>query len=138
MVKDFEIMEHTSDTGIIAYGHDLRQAFVNTARGMFSLITDLATVSEILKRDIELSAPDRESLLVAWLNELVYLFDSENILFKRFDITELNGNRLKARVYGEKVNMAKHELQTGIKAATYHMLRVFKDNGYKVQVLFDV
>jgi len=136
--KDFEIVNHTADVSIIAYGTDMSQAFANAARALFNLITELDDVAEILYRDIELTAPDQESLLVEWLNELIYLFDTEHILFKKFDITELNSTRLKARSYGEKVDSSKHRLKTEVKAATYHMLKVDKDNGCKVQVLFDI
>ncbi len=138
MDKDFEIIDHTADVGIIAYGADIRQAFANAAKALFSLITELESVEEVLHRDIELTATDQESLLVEWLNELIYRFDTENILFKRFDITELNNTQLKARSYGEKVDNSKHMLKTGIKAATYHMLRIDRDDGCKVQVLFDI
>ena len=76
--------------------------------------------------------------MVEWLNELIYRFDTENIIFKRFDITELDNTRLKARSYGEKVDNSRHELRTGVKAATYHLLKVDKDDGYKVQVILDI
>jgi SHS2 domain-containing protein len=138
MKKDFEILDHTADVGIIAYGADLRQAFANAARGLFSLITELDDVEEVLHRDIELTASDEESLLVEWLNELVYHFDTESIVFKRFDIIQLNNTHLKARGYGEKVDSSRHKLKTGVKAATYHMLKVDKNNGFRVQVLFDI
>ncbi len=138
MEKDFEIVDHTADVGIRAYGADIRQAFSNAARALFSLITELEDVEEVLYRDIELIAPDEESLLVEWLNELIYLFDVENVVFKRFDITELSNTQLKARIYGEKIDSSKHKLKTGVKAATYHMLKVDKANGCKVQVLFDI
>jgi len=138
MGKEFEILDHTADVGIIAYGTDLRQAFANAAKGLFSLITELGDVDEALHRDIELTADDAESLLVAWLNELVYRFDTEGILFKRFDIIQLDDNRLQARVYGEKVDSSKHKLKTGVKAVTYHMLKVEKNNGCRVQVLLDI
>jgi len=138
MEKDFKIIDHTADVGIIAYGADMSQAFANAARALFSLITELDDVAEALHRDIELTATDQESLLVEWLNELIYLFDTENIIFKRFDITQLNNTRLKARSYGERVDSLKHKLKTGVKAATYHMLKVDKDDGCKVQVLFDI
>jgi SHS2 domain-containing protein len=138
MSKDFEILDHTADVGIIAYGADLRQAFANAARGLFSLITELDDVEEVLHRDIELTASDEESLLVEWLNELVYHFDTESIIFKRFDISQLNNTHLKARGYGEKVDSSRHKLKTGVKAATYHMLKVDKNDGFRVQVLFDI
>jgi len=138
MAKDFEIVNHTADVGIIADGADIRQAFANAARGLFSLITELDDVQEVLHRDIEVTAADEESLLVEWLNELIYLFDVENIIFKRFDIIELGSTRLKARRYGEKVDRSRHKLKTGVKAATYHMLKINKGDGCQVQVLFDI
>ena len=138
MDKDFDIVNHTADVSIIAYGADISQVFANAAKALSSLITELDDVEEILYRDINLTAPDQESLLVEWLNELIYLFDAECIIFKRFDITELNNTRLKARSYGEKVDSSKHRLKIGVKAATYHMLKIDKDNGCKAQVLFDI
>ncbi len=138
MGESFGIIDHTADVGIVAYGADANQAFANAARALFSLITELDDVEEFLYRDIELTAPDIESLLVEWLNELIYLFDTENIVFKRFDVTRLNNTQLKARSYGEKVDISKHRLKTGVKAATYHMLKVDKSDGCHVQVLFDI
>ena len=138
MDRDFEIVDHTADVGIIAYGADMSQAFANAARALFSLITELDDVEEVLHRDIELTATDEESLLVEWLNELIYQFDTENILFKRFDIIQLDKTQLKARSYGEKVDSSRHKLKTGVKAATYHMLKVDRGDGCKVQVLFDI
>jgi len=138
MGKDFEILDHTADVGIIAYGADLKQAFANAARALFSLITELDDVEEVLHQDIKINASDVESLLVAWLNELVYRFDTEGVLFKRFDIIQLGDTHLKARGYGEKVDSSKHSLKTGVKGATYHMLKVDKTDGFRVQVLFDI
>jgi len=138
MGEDFEIVDHTADVGIIAYGADMSQAFASAAKALFSLITELDDVKEVLYRDIELTAPDQESLLVEWLNELIYQFDTENILFKRFDIIQLDNTQLKTRSYGEKVDSSRHKLKTGVKAATYHMLKVDKGDGCKVQVLFDI
>ena len=138
MEKEFEIVNHTADVGIIAYGADMNEAFANAARALFSLITDLDDVAEVTHRDIELTAPDQESLLVEWLNELIYLFDAENMLFKRFDITQLSPTHLKARSYGDKVDSSRHKLKIGVKAATYHLLKIDRSNGGKAQVLFDI
>ena len=136
--KDFEILNHTADVGIIAYGADLPQAFANAARGLFSLMVELDEVEERLQREIKLTASDPDDLLVEWLNELVYQFDTEGIIFKRFDVLELNNSHLKARGYGEKADSAKHKLKIGVKAATYHMLKIEKNGGYRVQVIFDI
>jgi SHS2 domain-containing protein len=136
--RDFEVIDHTADVGVVAYGADLGRAFANAAKGLFSLVTELDDVAEVISRDLELAAPDREELLVTWLNELIYLFDTEHVLFNRFEVTVF-GNRLKARVYGEKVDSSRHRLKTGVKAATYHLLEVSKDDGgYRVRVIFDI
>lgn len=138
MEKEFEFIDHTADVSIVAYGASMNQAFANAARALFSIITELDDIEEALHRDVEVAAPDQESLLVEWLNELIYLFDAENIIFNRFDIAQLTTTHLEARIYGEKVDSSRHKLKTGVKAATYHMLKVGKNNGCRVQVLFDI
>jgi SHS2 domain-containing protein len=136
--KDFEFIDHTADVGVIAYGDDIRQAFANAARALSSLIAEPGDLEEALYRDIDVTADDEEGLLVAWLNELIYLFDAEGLIFKSFDIGSLSSQQLRARAYGEKVDPARHQLKTGVKAATYYLLKVDKDNGGRVQVIFDV
>jgi SHS2 domain-containing protein len=102
------------------------------------LITDLDSIREELYRDIKVRAPDREVLLVEWLNELLYLFETERLLFGRFDISNMNNTGLVARAYGEKIDRSRHELKREIKATTYHMLKVEKKANWQVQVLFDI
>ena len=137
--KAFEIIDHTADVGIIAYGADIKQLFSNAALALFSLITEPESITEKLQCNLEKSSEDRDSLLVEWLNELIYLFDAEHVLFNRFDIESLSNNRLKATCYGEKIDPLRHKIKTGVKAATYHMLKMDKDdNGYKAQVIFDI
>jgi SHS2 domain-containing protein len=138
MVPDFEIIDHTADIGIVVHGGDLTETFANAAYAMFSLIADLSSVDEAICHEVEASADDLEGLLVGWLNELIYLFDVENIIFKRFELTELTGIILKAKCYGEKVDPSRHKLKTGIKAATSHMLKIEKKDGFRAQVLFDI
>ncbi len=137
--KDFEILEHTADVGILAYGKDLKQTFANAAKGMFSLITDSKKVRTSSTREVTLTAIDRENLLVEWLNELVYLFDTEGFLSKKFDILELDDNHIKAIVSGEKTDPTRHKIRIGIKATTYHMLEIKQtENGLTARVIFDI
>jgi SHS2 domain-containing protein len=138
-MKRFDVVEHTADTGIVAYGTDMPEAFANAAYGMFSLMADLRQVREETSRYVEAEASDRESLVVSWLNELLYIFDAERIIFRRFDILQVTNTRLKAEVYGERVDASRHRLRGGIKAATYHMLKVAeRRDGCSIRVIFDV
>ncbi len=139
MKRGFEIIDHTADVGVIAYGADIKELFSNAALALFSLITEPESIEEKLQQGLEISSEDRDSLLVEWLNELIYLFDAEHILFNKFEIENLTHNQLKATCYGEKIDPSKHKIKTGIKAATYHMLEVDKDSsGYKAQIIFDI
>jgi SHS2 domain-containing protein len=138
MGKTFEVINHTADVGIIAYGSSINEAFANAARAMFNLITEIDDVDEILLCNVEVNAEDEEGLLVAWLNELIYIFETENMLFKTFDITEIDNTCLKAVACGERIDTARHQFKTAVKAATYHMLKVEQGNGWRVQVLFDI
>ncbi len=138
-MKPFEIIEHTADIGIVAYGADIKQVFANAALGLFNLMADLGNLKEGVKREIELSAEDIEVLLVQWLNELIYISEVEHVLFKRFEINELSNTRLKAACFGEKIKAGQHRLKREIKAATYHMLKLNKENGsYQVRIIFDI
>lgn len=82
----FRILDHTADIGIKAYGETLEKLFSNTALGMFSIITDLDKVKSSRNFYIQIKGEDEENLLIKWLNELLYLFDTEYCLFNRFDI----------------------------------------------------
>ena len=136
-MKRFRLIEHTADIGLVAYGQSLAEAFANAAYGLFSIIAELKTVKEIESRHLELNEEDSEALLFEWLNRLIYLFDVDMILLKRFDVTDFDGHGLKAICYGEKYDPSRHQLKTGVKSATYHILKVDKEKN-KVQVIFDV
>jgi len=137
--RAFEVIDHAADVGIIAYGTDMKQIFSNAAFGLLSLITEPESIGAELQRKLEVVAEDRDSLLVEWLNELIYLFDAEHLLFNRFDIDSLTSNRLKATCYGDKFDPLRHKLKLGVKAATYHMLKMDRrSNGYRAQVIFDI
>ena len=137
MKKRFQFIEHTADVGLIAYGKTLTEAFANAAYGLFSIIAELKTVKETESRQLELSEEDPEALLFEWLNRLIYLFDVDMLLLKRFDIRDFDGRGLKAICYGEKYDPSRHQLKTGVKSATYHMLKVDRGKN-QVRVIFDV
>jgi len=136
-MRRFQLIEHTADTGLIAYGNSLAEAFANAAYGLFSIIAELKKVREVESQPVTVSAEDIESLLFNWLNDLIYIFDVEHYLLKRFDISEFTETNLKATCWGERYDPSRHQLKLGVKSATYHMLKV--DGGKnRVQVIFDV
>ncbi len=135
----FEVFEHTADAGIIAYGAGLPELFANAAFGLFSLMVDTSGVRETEVRDIEVQGRDLETVLVRWLTELLYYLDAEEMLFSRFQITDMNETSLSARAYGERIDRDRHTLACGVKAVTRHMLEISReDGGYRATVLFDI
>lgn len=136
-MKHYELIEHTADVGVKAYGKTLSEAFEHAAEGMFDIITDESTIQPIGEYTIRLEAPDLEQLLVDWLSQLIFLNGAYDLVFGRFEVV-LTGTSLSARVFGEKYDTKKHRMGVEIKAVTYHMLQVHEEKPLFVQVLFDI
>jgi len=137
--KKFEEIDVTADLGIIAYGEDLKNLFSNAAEGLMSLMADTKGIAESESTAINITAKDREGLLIKWLNEIIFLKDTKGFLGKRFNINYLNDNSLKADIHGEIYDPEKHELLSGVKAATYHNLKIEKvRETLQVRIIFDV
>lgn len=138
-MKNYELIDHTADVGVKAYGKTLSEAFEHAAKGMFDIITDSSEIENTGQYDIQLEAPDLEQLLVDWLSELLFLNSAKNLVFGFFKV-ELDEKKksLNAKVFGEKFNLSKHKIGAEIKAVTYHILEVRNKQPRHVQVLFDI
>ena len=136
----YESLEHTSEAGIIARGATLAEAFANIAEGMYDLMLELDGVEERESREIALEDQNSEALLVDWLLELLFLTETEGLVFRRFAVDELSETRLRARVWGERFDPERHRSHNVVvKAVTHYMLEIGReDGGYRVQVLFDI
>lgn len=139
MIKKFEEIDATADLGIIAYGENLKNLFSNAAEGLMSLMADTESITESESISINITAKDREGLLVKFLNEIIYIKDTRGFLGRRFNINYLTENDLKADIYGEIYNTEKHQLLSGVKAATYHNLKIERvGETWQVKIIFDV
>jgi SHS2 domain-containing protein len=137
--KPFEVFEHTADIGLHVYGETLPALFSNAARGMESLLVPLEQVRVVTSREISVEGHDSISLLIAWLNELIFLFDSEYLLFRDFEIATLTDTSLTGIARGERYDSQRHELSSAIKAATWHEAAVTQDSeGYQASIIFDL
>ena len=137
--KPYEVFEHTADVGLNAYGRTLQELFIHAAEGMESLMVPPEQVQVLTSREIEVEGRDVVSLLIAWLNELVFLFDTEYLLFREFEIETLMETHLKGRASGEPYDAQRHALSSAIKAVTWHEAAVEPTgNGYKARIIFDI
>jgi SHS2 domain-containing protein len=136
---NYEVMDIFGDAGIRAFGPDCSEAWGNAGIGMYSLITDLEKVGENRTLEIEVSSNSPEGLLVKYLNELIFHFDTYSFIGKRIEVTEFSESFIRAKVHGEEFDPRKHEQRLLLKAATYHNIKIDKgDDRCKVEVIFDI
>ena len=137
--KPYEVFEHTADVGLHAFGSTLPELFIHAAEGMESLMVPLEQVRVLTSREIAVEGHDVVSLLITWLNELIFLFDTEYLLFRQFEIETFTQTHLKGRASGEPYDVQRHALSSDIKAATWHLAAVESSNdGYKARIIFDI
>jgi SHS2 domain-containing protein len=137
-MKQYETFEHEADIGIRGYGDTPEEAFANAAKAMYSVMVELDRVEQKQFRGVNVSADDREQLLVEWLNALLAVSDIERMVFSRFEV-RIEGNRLAGTAWGEQLDRARHQANVEVKGATYHLLSVREQDGrYVVQCVVDV
>ncbi len=141
-MKRFEWVEHPSDIGFRAYGLNLAEAFENAALALFEIMVDTSKVEPREEVKVELDAEDEGALLYDWLDRLIYLHDSKNMVMSKFRVTISRiegGFRLDAQAWGERFDPKKHPEKTAVKAMTYHMMEIRRQkNRCSVQAVVDI
>ncbi|MFZ8855324.1 MAG: archease [Thermofilaceae archaeon] len=139
----FEILEHTADVLVRAWGGSLEEVLASAILGMYEVMTDLSRVEAREERIVEAEGMDLENLLYNLLERLIVLFDEEAFLVSKVDGVELSqgpeGWRVKVRVRGERYDPERHESRVLVKAATYHMMRIWSEGGrWHLQYVVDI
>ncbi len=139
--KKFEFFEVMADVGIHSYGKTLEEAFENAALAMFEVMTDTTTIEPTIHKKIVIESEDLLALLYDWLDELIFLHDSEFLVFNTFhvEIQKMSEDlyHLKGTALGEAFKPEKHESREDVKAVTYHLMDIKDKNGYIVKVILD-
>jgi SHS2 domain-containing protein len=137
-MKHYELIEHTADVGIRIRGSDLKELFINAALAMFDIMAEKKKEpSPQRKISIKQKADNLEELFVNWLNELLSLSATRELIFSDFQINRLDKNFLQAQAIGE--DFKNYKVNTEIKAATYHELKLEQtESGWQGEVIFDV
>lgn len=138
-MKSYEYLDHPADVGIAARGSTQAEVFEAAAEGLAAFLCEPEDVNEREELNIAASAPDRESLLVEWLNEINYLFEVREFAFRTFHIREIDDNNVRGIGRGEPFDPSRHRFGEQVKAATYHELEVRQEeNGWRATVLLDI
>lgn len=135
----FEIFDHTADLGIRVVADSFPSLLVDAAMALTSvLVANPEAIKPTTRVDLVVDASDLEDLMVDWLAEWLYRFSAERMLFSRFEIIRHNGH-IVAQAWGEKADPDRHQLDTEVKAITYHQLKVEqRDGGWLAEVIVDL
>lgn len=130
MKKRFESLEHTADIYIAAYGQSLEEAFENAASATFNAMTEIEKINPEVEEFVEIEAHDEHALLYSWIEELLIRFETTEKLYCCFNISSIEktptGLKLKAKIWGEPFDSKRHLQKVGIKAVTYHRMKIMK------------
>ncbi len=138
MSNNFEILEHTADVKIRVWGQTKEELFENAVLAMMSVlapVTDLSDRTE-LSQIVKVKASDFETLLIDFLNEVLYLTQTEKAIFDKIKISKLTDTEITSEIFGKRAERFGED----IKAATYHNLEVSQNQVgvWEAIILFDV
>ncbi|NOZ80354.1 MAG: archease [DPANN group archaeon] len=137
MEKPYEYLEHTADAKFRAYGKTLEEAFKNAALAMFNIITDTGKVAPRIEKTFEVTGEDRESMLYDFLEQFVFLVDTEHFLLHEVKELSIDGFTLKATLVGD--TLAGHDVHTAIKSMTYNDMFIREEDGrFVIQAVVDL
>jgi SHS2 domain-containing protein len=135
----YRVLDHTADVGIVVKGRDLKGLFANAGFAFFDLTWNLARVEERLSCPIHIEEEGLTELLVGFLREMLYLNQAEGYIFKRFEVSQLEGSVLEVTGLGEKFDPNRHQGKMEVKGVTYHQAAVIrKGDTYQATVIFDI
>jgi protein archease len=135
----FDLLEHPADIGFRARGATLEELFANSAHALLSLILDPSDIRPIQSISIPGTGSDRESLLVNWLNEVLYYVDGLRMALGSFDVVGVDETHVECIARGEPRDRDRHPSRLGVKAVTYHQLNVAPvEGGWIAEVFVDI
>jgi SHS2 domain-containing protein len=138
-----EMLDHTADVGFELSAPTLEGLFEEARRALLLVVFERPPEAGGERREVSLSAPDRETLLVRWLNELIHLTQDVGFVPARAEVeireADALGFELRARLAGVPLLLERYGWQGEIKSATFHELNVaFEEGGWRARVILDV
>ena len=139
MAPEFELLEHTSDIGVLGRGANREEALVAASHGLVSILVDPSVFRPLEERYFKAPGRDEAAQVVNWLNEILFFFDTEGMLFAEFHIEEWAGSQITGCAKGEIFDVERHEFRTAVKAATYHQFDSRRTSaGWEIRIFVDV
>ena len=140
-MKKYEFIAHTADAKFRAFGRTLEEAFGNAALATASLMWDWEKVEKRTKRDVKVEGKDLKQLLYSFLEEIIYLIDSEMFLLSPVDKVKIEkkGNQYYLEAFFEgDIYSDKYTIFGDVKAITYNEMEINENQPVTLQVVVDV
>lgn len=148
-LNQYDYFDVTADIGFYAYGNSLNEAYENAGLAMFNVITDISKVKKEESREFEIVSEDLVSLLYDYLEELLFLQDTEFLFFSDFKVnikkivdsesSNLENYKLTCFAWGEEIDWNVHSPKSEVKAITFHKMCVKEDDGvFKLRAILDL
>lgn len=136
-----EFFDHTADLGVRVFAADLNDLFRTLAEALFDVI--VAERQSVRPTDVErvtVASDSPESLLIIWLNELIFRSETNHKFYSRFDVRVAHdGTSLEAEIFGEPVDLLRHVVDHEVKSATHHGVELSRnDDGWMAAVILDI
>lgn len=131
----YEFFEHTADVKFKAYGKSLEEAFENSALATFEVMTNISKIKNNIQKEIHIKANSKEALLFDFLDELIFLLDTEGFILSKITNLKINNLELTAILHGD--NADEYEVHTYVKAPTYNEM-IIHENPFWIQIVLDL
>jgi SHS2 domain-containing protein len=139
MPAQFEILEHPADVGFRAHGSTLEELFASAALALISIAGEIDAIEDRERREIVATGEDTESVLYAWLADIIAVADADRLVLQRVEVTSLGEGRVTGSAFGERYDHERHHSGTAIKAVTYHNFLVKQSgSGWIAEVFLDL
>lgn len=140
-MKKYEYIDHTADLKVRAYGKTLEEAFANAAIGGFDFLTDTSKIKKNIERNISIKSKRIEALLYDFIEQLLFLLDTEGFIISGFKVMKIKENKgefsLQCTALGDSYK--NYEVKGDIKAITYsEMLIKEESDGFVIEAVFDI
>lgn len=135
----FELIEHPADIGIRFWGRTLGDAYIQAAQGLRHMLAGDGEVRPVMATSLCAKGADRLEVLFNWLSEILYRFDAEQLVLKRFDLQSASEREIVAVGHGEPYNPGRHDTSYYVKAITYHEMALEPgEDGWHGKVYVDI
>jgi SHS2 domain-containing protein len=138
-LKPFEFVTHTADAAVIVRGSDIEALLRNGAAALYEFTLGPREIGVNCCQRLSVEASGAATLVVDWMNELLYYLYVEHLAFSQFEFDRATDSSVVARCRGAVLDFGKAGPIREVKAATYHMANLVPSaDGYEIRVVLDV